>query len=98
MSNGTVDIKELKERFNTLQQVIQSVKEEKIRTESEIKTLKTDYDEQLKNLLEVTGATTLEEATEIYNTRYSALEANKKKLEEELNGYLDTYGEPEGEI
>lgn len=88
-----ITLQELKEKFNTVQNISQSLKEEKIRLESEIKTLKTSYDESLKELLELTGASTLEEATKMYKDRKSKLDADMVSLSSQLNKYLDTYAE-----
>lgn len=91
----SVSIQELKEKFNSVQTISQSLKEEKIGLESELRTLTADYDEQVKLLLEKTGASTLEEAVQVYNSRKEQLEGDMDSLAAELSGYLDTYGEDE---
>lgn len=88
-----VSIEELKEKFTTVQNINQSLKEEKIRIESELKTLDADYKEQLKELLEKTGTASFEEAVQVYKQKKEELEINMDSLEQELNKYLDTYGE-----
>lgn len=88
-----MDIKDLKEKFNSVQNISQSLKEESIRLESELSTLKKDYDAKLKNLLEETGASTFDEAKSIIENKKSELETEMKTLDTELSGYLDTYGE-----
>ena len=50
-----ISIDELKEKFSTVQNISQGLKEEKIRLESELSTLEKDYNEQVKELLEKTG-------------------------------------------
>lgn len=91
----SVSIQELKEKFNTVQNISQSLKEEKIGLESELRTLTADYNEQVKLLLEKTGASTLEEAIQVYKSRKEKLEGDMDSLATELSGYLDTYGEEE---
>lgn len=89
----STSIQEIKEKFNTVQSIGQSLKEEKISLESELRTLTSDYDEQVKKLLEKTGASSLEEAIQIYKKRKADLESEMTSLSDELSGYLDTYGE-----
>lgn len=86
-----VSTEDLKKQFEKLQKAIQGVKEDKIRTESELKTLQADYDSQLKELLELTGASSIEEAVQVYQSRSKSLEEEKAKLESELEKYLATY-------
>lgn len=88
-----IDIKDLKEKFNTVQGISQDLKEEKIRIESQLKTLESDYDEKTKEILEKTGKSSLEEAVKFVNDKKEKLESDMVKLEGELNSYLDTYGE-----
>lgn len=90
-----ISVNELKEKFTTVQSITQGLKEEKIRLESELNTLEKDYDEQVKELLEKTGASSLEEAKTMYDSMKDKLESDMVELEEELNKYLDTYGEEE---
>ena len=47
-------IEELKQKFVDLQQSHQTLREDKIRLESQLKALDADYQEKLKQLLEVT--------------------------------------------
>lgn len=95
MSNAS--LQDIKEKFSTVQNISQSLKEEKIRTESELKTLKADYDELVKELLEKTGTTTVEEAIAFYQSQRSNLDSRMVELSTELSKYLDTYGEDENE-
>lgn len=92
-----ITLQEIKERFTTVQNINQSLKEEKIRTESELNTLQSDYDVVLKELLEKTGATTLEEAVAIFDKKRAELDAEMEALGIELSKYLDTYGEEEND-
>lgn len=90
-----VSVEELKEKFTTVQNITQGLKEEKIRLESELKTLENDYNEQVSELLEKTGADSLENARSMYEDMRTKLESDMILLEQELNEYLDTYGEEE---
>lgn len=89
----TVSLQEIKEKFNTVQTIGQSLKEEKISLESELRTLTSDYDDQVAKLLEKTGASTLEEAIQVYKQRKTKLDSDMTSLSDELSKYLDTYGE-----
>jgi predicted nucleic acid-binding Zn-ribbon protein len=88
-----VSVQEIKEKFSTVQSIGQSLKEEKISLESELRTLTSDYNDQVAKLLEKTGASTLEEAIQVYKQRKEKLDADMTALSDELSGYLDTYGE-----
>jgi uncharacterized protein involved in exopolysaccharide biosynthesis len=90
-------VQELKEKFNTVQNISQSLKEEKIGLESELRTLQSDYEEQVKLLLEKTGASSFDEAVQVYKTRQQELEDTMNNLNQELTKYLDTYGEDANE-
>ena len=50
-----INIKDLKEKFASVQNISQSLKEEKIRLESELATLEKDKKSKLADLLEKTG-------------------------------------------
>ena len=88
-----VSVNELKEKFNTLQGISQSLKEDKIRLESELKTLQSDRDELLKSLMEKTGTESFEDAVKYYETHKEDLDKEMSELSETLNTFLDTYGE-----
>lgn len=88
-----VSLQEIKEKFNTVQTIGQSLKEEKISLESELRTLTSDYDDQVAKLLEKTGASTLDEAIQVYKQRKTKLDSDMTSLSDELSKYLDTYGE-----
>lgn len=92
-----ITVEELKEKFNTVQNITQGLKEEKIRLESELKTLENDYNEQVKELLEKTGTSSLDEAKSVYEDMSAKLKSDMSDLEKELNSYLDTYGEEESD-
>ena len=87
------DINEVKERFNSVERIHQDLREKKIRVESEIDTLSKDYNEKLKELLELTGAQTLEEAVKVYQDRRAQLDSEMEQFNSELKAFLDTYGE-----
>ena len=57
-----INIKDLKEKFASVQNISQSLKEEKIRLESELATLEKDKESKLADLLEKTGTSTYDEA------------------------------------
>ena len=91
MANVSLD--DVKEKFRTVQSINQDLKERKIRVESEISTLKKDYDEKVAEVLKRTGTSSLEEAMAFYNEKSKELESRVLELESELNKYLDTYSE-----
>ena len=88
-----VDIKDLKEKFTTVQGISQNLKEEKIRIESQIKTLESDYKEKEKEIIEKTGQPTIEEAVKYVKDKKEELDKSMIELAKELDSYLDTYGE-----
>ena len=88
-----VDIKDLKEKFTTVQGISQNLKEEKIRIESQLKTLESDYKEKEKEIIEKTGQPTIEEAVKYVKDRKEELDKSMIELAKELDSYLDTYGE-----
>lgn len=86
-------VQELKEKFNAVQGISQSLKEEKIGLESELKTLQSEYDSKLAELLSLTGADSFEAAVSVYNVDKEKLSKDMDELNSELTRYLDTYGE-----
>lgn len=85
-----IRIEDIKSKFETLQSVIQSLKEKKIGYESQLSTLQQQYDEQLSALLQETGTSTLEEAVEVCKKRQEELNALKEDLSTKLDDYLKT--------
>ena len=91
MADITVD--EIKNKFQTLQKMTQSLKEEKIRYESELSTLQTQHDEKVKALLEATNTESLEEAVKFCKKKKEELDKLKSELDSELSKYIDESGE-----
>ncbi len=87
------NIEELKEKFLLLQQTHQRLREEKIRLESEIKTMQTDYDNKLKELLAATGTHSLEEAVRVCEDQKARLDDDASRLALELDRYLSPTGQ-----
>ena len=88
-----INIKDLKEKFASVQNISQSLKEEKIRLESELATLEKDKESKLADLLEKTGTSTYDEAVNVVSTKKKELDLEMQSLDVELSNYLDTYGE-----
>jgi hypothetical protein len=88
-----INIKDLKEKFASVQNISQSLKEEKIRLESELATLEKDKESKLADLLEKTGTSTYDEAVNFVSTKKKELDLEMQSLDVELSNYLDTYGE-----
>lgn len=91
------NIEEVKEKFESLQKINQSLKEEKIRVESEIETLKNTYNEKLDLLLKETGTNTLEEAVEYCTKEKEKLDKEISELDSKISQYLDSYGDESDE-
>ena len=87
------DLTQVKEKFERVQKTNQTLRERKIRLESELETLTKDYESTLKELLEVSGAGTLDEAVSICNTQKDEIETRLNELDELLSGYLKTFEE-----
>lgn len=81
-------IEELKQKFVDLQQSHQTLREDKIRLESELKALDADYQEKLKQLLEVTNTSSYEEAVEFCKTKKAELDREMEEMNVELENYL----------
>lgn len=88
-----INIKDLKEKFASVQNISQSLKEEKIRLESELATLEKDKKSKLADLLEKTGTSTYDEAVNFVSNKKKELDLEMQSLDVELSNYLDTYGE-----
>lgn len=84
----------LKSKFEEVQKKSQTYKEQKIRLESELKTLQSDYDEKVKELLELTGTSSVEEAKSFCDEKEKDLETKMRELDDRLNEYLNA-GESE---
>lgn len=88
-----VSIGDIKERFQSVQNIQQSLKEEKIRLDSEYSTLKKSYEDKVNELLTKTDSSTVEEATSKHEESKKKLEEDMNTLFDKLSGFLDTYGE-----
>lgn len=82
------DINTLKRKFAQAQEIEQSLKETRIRLETEIKNLEADYKKELQELLELTGEPTYEKAVEHYKKELAEIEAEKEQLAKELDNYI----------
>nr|DAQ48186.1 MAG TPA: hypothetical protein [Bacteriophage sp.] len=87
------DIKEVKQKFETVQGINKSLNEDLIRVESELENNRNNYKEVEKELLELTEANTIKAAEEAYNKIKSELDKTIADINKELSEYLDTYGE-----
>lgn len=86
-TNETVSIEELKEKFIKAQKKAQDLREEKIKMESQKESLSKQIETVKKEILEISGKDSYEEAVEFYNSL--AEEVSKKY--QELNSELDTF-------
>ena len=84
-----VSVENLKDKFVRLQEQNQHLREERIRLESEVKTLEADYKKKLQELLEVTGTTTYQEAVKFCQDKRKELEEETERLDKELENYLN---------
>lgn len=87
------EINDLKEKYNSLQTLNQSLREEKIRLSSEVKTLKESLDKKEKELLDSTGKESLQDVVKWYEEESRNLSDDVSKLTKELQSYLDDYDE-----
>ena len=87
------EINDLKEKYNSLQTLNQSLREEKIRLSSEVKTLKESLDKKEKELLDSTGKASLQAVVKWYEEESRNLSEDVSKLTKELQSYLDDYDE-----
>ena len=81
-------LEELKNQFVMVQKNHQSLREEKIRLESELKALDADYQKKLQELLEVTNTNSYEEAVEFCRSKKDELDAEMERMSAELENYL----------
>lgn len=88
ITNLTID--EIKAKFQQLQETTQKLKEEKVGYEAQLTTLQSQYDEQLKALLEATGTSSLEEAVALCKSKQEEMENLKVELQSKLDKYLGT--------
>ena len=84
-----VSVENLKDKFVRLQEQNQHLREERIRLESEVKTLEADYKKKLQELLEVTGTATYQEAVKFCQDKRKELEEETERLDKELENYLN---------
>lgn len=87
------DIKEVKQKFETVQEINKSLNEDLIRVESELENNRNNYKEVEKELLELTEAETIKDAEETYKKIKEVLDKTLAEINKELSDYLDTYGE-----
>lgn len=84
-----VSAENLKEKFVRVQEQNQRLREERIRLESEVKTLEADYQKKLQELLEATGTSTYQEAVKFCQDKRKELEEETERLDKELEQYLN---------
>lgn len=85
-----ISIDEIKVKFQKLQSETQKLKEEKVKYEAQLNTLKEQYDAQLKTLLDETGTATLAEAVAVCKQKQAELNSLKESLQQTLDKYLGT--------
>lgn len=82
----------LKNKFAQAQEIEQSLKETRIRLETEIKSLEADYSQAIQELTELTGKTSYEDILAYYKEGLARIEAEKQSLSEELDRYINNAG------
>lgn len=82
-------LNDAKIKFEKLEGNVKTLNNKKISLESEISTVDRDLKEFVSELLQVTGKGTLKEAVAFYESMKNDLESKTKKLNEELDDYLD---------
>ncbi len=83
---------DLKKKFLLLQERNQKLREERIRLESEVKTLQEDYKKRLDELLNLTETSTYEAAIELCKTKRIELDKETDRLNKELDKYINQSG------
>jgi predicted nucleic acid-binding Zn-ribbon protein len=86
------DIKEIKEKFNLLQNKVTQLSNQKIGLESEIKTVESDMQELEDKIIKASGKSTLDEALKFFTEQSTVLDEKKAKLSAELDKYLSIDG------
>lgn len=80
----------LKEKFARLQEQNQFLRDKRISLETEIKTLDTDYQKKLQELLELTGTSSYQEALAFCQKKRKEIEEETERLDKELEQYLNS--------
>lgn len=83
------NMKDIKSKFNTLQNNVTQLNNKKIGLESEIKTIENDQKELTEKLLTLTEKKSIEEAFQFYKEKNIELENRKAELSQELEKFLE---------
>lgn len=86
-------IEEVKAKFNSVEKINQSLKDELIRTEEQLKSAKDSYDKAVSKLFELTDKDTIEDARVYISQLREEYENKLNDLNNKLSEYLDKDGE-----
>lgn len=78
----------VKKKFDLLQKRVSDLNNKKISLESEVKTIHEDVEEQLGELLKLTGKTTFEESVEYFHSLREELLNLVSDVERDIDQYL----------
>lgn len=86
-------IEEVKAKFGSVEKINQSLKDELIRTEEQLKSAKDSYDKAVSKLFELTDKDTIEDAMVYISQLREEYENKLNDLNNKLSEYLDKDGE-----
>jgi chromosome segregation ATPase len=86
-------IEEVKAKFSSVEKINQSLKDELIRTEEQLKSAKDSYDKAVSKLFELTDKDTIEDARVYISQLREEYENKLNDLNDKLSEYLDKDGE-----
>lgn len=86
-------IEEVKAKFGSVEKINQSLKDELIRTEEQLKSAKDSYDKAVSKLFELTDKDTIDDARVYISQLREEYENKLNDLNNKLSEYLDKDGE-----
>lgn len=86
-------LEEVKAKFSSVEKINQSLKDELIRTEEQLKSVEEAYNKAVKKLFELTDKDTIEDARVYISQMREDLDTKLNDLNTKLSEYLDKDGE-----
>jgi hypothetical protein len=86
-------LEEVKAKFSSVEKINQSLKDELIRTEEQLKSAEEAYNKAVKKLFELTDKDTIEDARVYISQMREDLDTKLNNLNTKLSEYLDKDGE-----
>ena len=86
-------LEEVKAKFSSVEKINQSLKDELIRTEEQLKSAEEVYNKAVKKLFELTDKDTIEDARVYISQMREDLDTKLNNLNTKLSEYLDKDGE-----